>query len=614
MDARLMISILGAVFAFLTGGFILIRYLARQDLPFLFLGLAFVTVAFVEMVNLFFIGTAVEPPFGSAAPIEFWGLMLSGAVLCVSILVGMSIWYRRPGVHRSTSVHVSIAFVLGVTLIVLHVIGLQTLPGAVGAAGSVLQLGGFTLGLAYLLLAIFAARMSDWTYERHPIFRLIAYSLLMLGFSHLIFAQSQALTDGAFAVASILRLIAFALPFIGASHETVNLYLERDAFARRLSAQESDLARAKRIGEEESKKLRSVVDLSPSGMLIVQAPDARAIAWNRRAEELIGMLIQPTTARGNYVGTYHFENPDGGPLQESELPFHQAIELGKETSSDRVIVVHPDGARVRLTMHAVPIHDAHGKVTSVVVAFDDITERAGLEQLKTEFVSVVSHQLKSPITALSWYLEELADKRLPKHLAEPIRSIQSIARHMNDLVTNLLSASRIETGRLRLMPEVIDLCDVVHQVVDEQTSTVKEKKIKLSFACEIKKTDVFCDPKLLREVIGNYFANAVRYTPAKGSISIVIEKSGDWVRTSVIDNGIGIPESEQRSIFERFYRASNAKQHVPEGDGIGLYIVKRYIELCGGETGFTSTEGKGTTFWFTLKPAKRYHTNRVANK
>jgi signal transduction histidine kinase len=176
-------------------------------------------------------------------------------------------------------------------------------------------------------------------------------------------------------------------------------------------------------------------------------------------------------------------------------------------------------------------------------------------------------------------------------------------RRMAELINVLLNVSRIEAGVLQIKPRMVDLKKLCFSVVAEYQAVIKNKKLKILQSCPGLDSKYRCDPVLMRLVLQNLISNAVKYTPAKGEITLHIKKTGREVLLSVKDTGCGIPLDNQVSIFNKFYRADNAKLIDMEGNGLGLYIIKSVIETAGGKIWFESVAGQGTTFFVQL-PAK----------
>ncbi len=236
----------------------------------------------------------------------------------------------------------------------------------------------------------------------------------------------------------------------------------------------------------------------------------------------------------------------------------------------------------------------------------DITKEVEIDRAKSEFVSLASHQLKTPLTAIGWLAEGLlsGDKGiLNEEQKKYIENIHKTDRQMMEMVNDLLNVSRIELGTLQLRPEEMDVSAFAMMVVDEQRKVANDKNvsIKLDFEDALPKINV--DKNLIRMVFQNLLSNAIKYTPADGAVAFSIARGGGVKETifiTVSDTGIGIPKDEQDKIFSKLHRAKNAQSFVPDGTGLGLYVVKTIIERVKGVITFDSTEGKGTTFYVTL--------------
>ncbi len=233
-----------------------------------------------------------------------------------------------------------------------------------------------------------------------------------------------------------------------------------------------------------------------------------------------------------------------------------------------------------------------------VVVFRDVTVEKRIDRAKSEFISVASHQLRTPLTSMNWYVEAVLGGdfgKIPKAFVEPLRTVHVSGRRLASLINALLNVSRIEMGNLRISPTPTDLNAVCDEVVKESTKAIVEKDLKITLKHgEI--PSIPLDRSLVKIVVQNLVTNAIKYTPAKGTVTITLRKDGEAVTLSVADTGVGIPEDQQGNIFKKMFRAANAVKTVPDGTGLGLYIAKSIVERFDGDLSFVSRTGKGTTF------------------
>ena len=231
-----------------------------------------------------------------------------------------------------------------------------------------------------------------------------------------------------------------------------------------------------------------------------------------------------------------------------------------------------------------------------------------LDKIKTEFLSIAAHQLRTPLSAVKWILsvllEEHSAKLAPEQKAYLIKGEESNNR-MIRLVDDMLNVTRIENGKSKFNFYLLSLPDILKNVVEGFKSRVQEKDIRLNYTqSEDSYPKIFIDPEKISFLMENLLENALRYTPNGGAISVTLSKEADYLVVSVTDTGIGIPDDEQRNIFTKFFRATNAVRTVTDGNGLGLFVAKDAIERHGGQISFTSKVGEGTTFRFQIPIVK----------
>lgn len=275
-------------------------------------------------------------------------------------------------------------------------------------------------------------------------------------------------------------------------------------------------------------------------------------------------------------------------------------------SIPRAFVTRDGGEPVPVALSIATLHDAEGRVTGGIIAMRDITAEIENEKIKTEFVSIASHQLSAPLGAIRWNIEMLLNQDIGPITMEQRSALTDILESNNRmirLVSDLLNVSRLESGRIRLSPEQTHIKKLIEDVVNEYKHYIMSRGCVVSVKMDPHNPDpvINIDPILIRQVINNLIVNAVQYaSTASSRIEIAVQKNDVDYQVSVWDNGIGIPEDEQKKIFTKFFRADNAQSKEAIGTGLGLYITKMIVELSGGKMWFVSKQKEGTTFFFTI--------------
>ena len=262
--------------------------------------------------------------------------------------------------------------------------------------------------------------------------------------------------------------------------------------------------------------------------------------------------------------------------------------------------LHADGRRIPVTGTATPFFDEQNRQQGVVLAFRDVTAEREVDRQKSSFVSIASHQLRTPLSAIRWYLDLLLAGdagRLSKQAHEFLTDIYASAIRMNALVDDLLNVNRIETGRIVLKPAPTDLKEMVESIAKDFVGLLQKRKLTMEKKLADGLPRVTIDPSTVRQALTNLVSNAVNYTPEGGKITLTLSLSGRKLVVAVSDTGIGIPKAAQHRLFERFFRAENAISRETVGSGMGLFITKLLIETNHGTVRFDSVEGKGTTFY-----------------
>ena len=368
-----------------------------------------------------------------------------------------------------------------------------------------------------------------------------------------------------------------------------------------------DVAREKEKVTAEKQKIQAILESIGDGVFVVDE-NLNILVFNKTAETISGYSAKEAIGQ-KFSKILKFVLEKDGKVSDDFVL--DAIETKKvQTMSEHTMLVRKDKTKVPVADSAAPIFNSDGEVLGCVVIFRDVTTEREIDRMKTEFISIAAHQLRTPLGNSRWTLEMLLDGDMGKLESKVENSIKEIQQHnvkLASLVDDLLDVSRINQGRVPDNPKKSDLFLLSKEAIKEQQAEIGRKKIKV----DLKKTQqsypkVYLDPKRFNDVIGNLLSNAIKYSRQKGLIKINFKLLKDFIEIRVSDSGIGIPLRDQKKIFSKFFRASNATNSKIDGFGLGLSVVKSYLESWGGSISFKSVEGKGVTFTIQvpLKPKK----------
>lgn len=244
----------------------------------------------------------------------------------------------------------------------------------------------------------------------------------------------------------------------------------------------------------------------------------------------------------------------------------------------------------------------NSKKLGTLVVLREVTRERKIETLKSEFVSLSAHQLRTPLSGIKWVLEDLIKKReIKERELELLSQALKTVDHLIRLISELLDVVKLEEGSYIYKISDISLEKITKEAIEHFKEKMKEKNLHFELKVEKNLPKTKGDKEKILLVIENLLDNAIRYNSFGGEIKIEIKKRGEGeIEFSISDTGIGIPANQQQQIFKKFFRAANAIRKETEGSGLGLFMVKNIIEAHKGQIWFESTEGVGTTFYFTL--------------
>lgn len=348
----------------------------------------------------------------------------------------------------------------------------------------------------------------------------------------------------------------------------------------------------------ELQKFKLAVENTAEGIIITDS-NGIILFVNRAMEAITG--FSPEEVIGKKAGG---KGLWGGQMEPYYYKsFWKIISKDKKTFNGYIKNKTKSGTLYDAQIVISPVLDDHQEVLFFVGVQRDITREKEVDRMKTEFISLASHQLRTPLSAIKWFLEMLLDGdagELTTEQREYVEKVNLSNTRMIALVNALLDISRIESGRIIVEPELTNLDSLIKEVLVEVEDKVKEKKLKLNVIVPSDLPLINLDPKLIRNVYMNLLTNSIKYTPESGEVSIIISMKDNDIISQVSDNGYGVPKKEQHKLFDKFYRGSNIIEKVTEGTGLGLYLVQAIIRSSNGRLWFKSEENKGTSFWFSL--------------
>ena len=350
-----------------------------------------------------------------------------------------------------------------------------------------------------------------------------------------------------------------------------------------------DTERERERAEEEKNKTLAIITNFTDGLLVFDrenklsliSPQARSFLGVEE-KEIIG---KSTSELMNAPGLKELINLFG---EEIKKVFREELSLKEEN--------------LVLEVTTASFFQAKDKLGSLII-LHNITREKLIERMKTEFVSLSAHQLRTPLAAIKWTLKLFLEGdlgQLTKEQREFLEKTYKSNERMISLINDLLNVTRIEEGRYVYQPLFYDICDVTQSVIDLFKEEVKIKNIKLEFKKPEDLPKILMDQEKIKLVIENFIDNAVKYTFPNGKVTVSVIRGTSEIEVRVQDTGVGIPKDQQSRVFGRFFRGSNVIRMDTEGSGLGLFLAKNIIEAHGGRIGFESESGKGSTFYFTL--------------
>ncbi len=360
-----------------------------------------------------------------------------------------------------------------------------------------------------------------------------------------------------------------------------------------------DLNQEKTVSETKRVRDEAMLESIAEGLIVI-TKDGAVERINKSAQDIFGYSEKEMMGRKLY-SILKVLDEKGKAIPIGQRPAQKVLG-GSGPIAAIFQYVKKNNERIPVYVSVAPII-AKDKIIGAIEVFRDVTKEKEVDQAKTEFVSLASHQLRTPLSTINWYSEMLLEGDAGKLTDEQVKYVDEIYRgnqRMVALVGDLLNVSRIDLGTFMVDPEPTNIIEMAQKIVQDMEPRIFKQKIDFREEYGKNMPLIQVDHKLMRMVIDNLASNAVKYTPEKGKVTLSIKREKDQIHIRVQDSGYGIPEKQQNRIFSKLFRADNVKSKDTEGTGLGLYITKSIVDFAGGKIWFESAENRGTTFHVML--------------
>ena len=368
------------------------------------------------------------------------------------------------------------------------------------------------------------------------------------------------------------------------------------------------IANARKHRDEQRARadLEALIEMSPVGVVVFDAGSAQVVSINKESRRIVGDLHLPGRSAEELLDVLRVRRADGREIVLEESPLAKALREAATIRCEEIVLEAPDGRQVTTLISATPIHSEQGELESVVVTLQDMTPLEELERLRAEFLGMVSHELRAPLTSIKGCASTVLGASSVLDPAETLqffRIIDEQADHMRDLISDLLDAARIETGMLSVAPKWAELAVIVDQARNTFLSGGGRNPVHIDLPADLPR--VLADRQRIVQVLVNLLSNAARHSPESSAIRVAAVLEGVHVTVSVADEGRGIPAERLPHLFRRFARSGREDRGRGVGAGLGLAICKGLVEAHGGRIWAESEgTGLGTRFLFTIPLAE----------
>jgi PAS domain S-box-containing protein len=366
--------------------------------------------------------------------------------------------------------------------------------------------------------------------------------------------------------------------------------LERRSLQKEAEFLRKERERSLRDIATEKSKIKTIINCMGDGVLVCDR-DGCIVLTNPASSR---MLMTPETSLlGNSLSQCHLNSELSKTIEESL----QAKDIGYTSVSQELSL--GESQEIFLRAHTAQVRNDLGETMGSVTVLQDISHLKELDKMKSEFIAMVTHELRAPIAAVEQQLTVILNK-MAGEVTEKQEQLLSRAKERTkgllDLIKDLLDLSKIEAGKMVQYKEPLALQEVIHRVVDLMKVEAENKKIDLQFTAPSKVPFINADRNSMGGIFTNLISNAIKYTPEGGKVWVNLAEEGGFLKVTVSDTGIGIKKEDLSRIFDKFYRVKTSETRQIVGTGLGLSIVKSVVDAHLGSISVESEEGKGTTF------------------
>ena len=340
--------------------------------------------------------------------------------------------------------------------------------------------------------------------------------------------------------------------------------------------------------------LEALIDTSPVGVVVLDAGTGRPVSFNREALRLVEGLQTPGRPPEDLLEVVTCRRADGQTIALGEFPLTQHLRNGETVRAEEIVLSVPDGRHVTTLINVTPIRSGGARVDSVVVTMQDLAPLEELERLRTEFLGMVSHELRAPLTSIKGSAATVLNASPvldPAEMLQFFRIIDEQANHMRGLISDLLDAGRIETGTMSVAPGPAEVAGLVDQARSTFLSGGGRHAVRIDLPADL--PHVMADRPRVVQVLNNLLSNAARDSPESSPIRIDAARDGVHVSISVIDEGRGVPPEQLPHLFRKHAGAiGRGRKRGAGGYGLGLAICRGLVEAHGGRIWAASGGGR----------------------